>query len=116
MEPGITLATVLAIELAIFATTPFFLELRFFAPVLFFDLVFDFGLVIAAFFAITQSGTRSPNQIILKLNCITPGTRSASLGPILYSNLFNSDLDAATRWSGLSRRKGCNQTRFIWLG
>lgn len=71
LEPdGITLATVLAIELAIFATTPFF-ELRFLAPVVFFDLVFvalldfDFGLVVAAFFAITDSGTASPLQITL---------------------------------------------------
>lgn len=94
----------LTIELAIFATTPFFLELRFFAPVVFFDLVFvallvfDFGLVVAAFFAITDSGTASPNQIILKFNCITPGTRFASLGPIFSLNLFNSDLAAATRW------------------
>jgi len=69
-EPdGNTLATVLAIELAIFATTPF-LELRFFAFVVF-DLVFvallvlDFGLVVAAFFAITDSGTAFPLQIML---------------------------------------------------
>jgi len=65
LEPdGSTLATVLAIELAIFATTPF-LELRFFAPVVF-DLVFvallvlDFGLVVAAFLAITDPAMRSP--------------------------------------------------------
>ena len=71
LEPdGITLATVLAMELAIFATTPF-LELRFFAPVVFLDLVFvallvfDFGLGAAAFFAITDSGTSSPLQVTL---------------------------------------------------
>jgi hypothetical protein len=71
LEPdGITLATVLAIELAILATTPF-LRLRFFAPVVFFDLVFvallvlDFDLVVAAFFAITDSGTASSLQITL---------------------------------------------------
>jgi hypothetical protein len=70
LEPdGITLATVLAIELAIFATTPF-LELRFFDPAVF-DLVFDallvldFGLVVAAFFAITDTATPSPFQITL---------------------------------------------------
>jgi hypothetical protein len=64
LEPdGITLATVLAIELAIFATTPF-LELRFLALVLF-DLVFDalwgfvFGLVFAAVFAIADTPTLS---------------------------------------------------------
>lgn len=69
LEPdGITLATVLAMELAIFATTPF-LELRFFAPVVFLDLVFvallvfDFGLVVAAFLAIINFGTASPLQI-----------------------------------------------------
>jgi hypothetical protein len=68
---GITLATVLAIELAILATTPF-LAVRFLAPVVFFFafvfealLVLDFGLVVAAFFAITDSGTPSPIQIIL---------------------------------------------------
>lgn len=72
MEPeGITLATVLAIELAIFETTPF-LELRFFdPPVDFADLVFvalldlDFDLVVAAFFAITNSGTPCPLEITL---------------------------------------------------
>ena len=71
LEPdGITLATVLAMELAILATTPF-LDVRFFAPVVFFDLVFvallflDFDLVVAAFFAITDSGTASSLQIIL---------------------------------------------------
>jgi hypothetical protein len=68
LEPvGITLATVLTIELAIFATTPF-LALRFFVPVVF-DLVFDallvFGLVVAAFFAIDDSAMRSPLQITL---------------------------------------------------
>jgi hypothetical protein len=71
LEPdGITLATVLAIELAIFATTPF-LEPRLFAPAVFFDRVFvallvlDFDLVAAAFFAITDSGTASSLQITL---------------------------------------------------
>ncbi|PYJ12166.1 MAG: hypothetical protein DMF06_00435 [Verrucomicrobia bacterium] len=65
MEPeGITLATVLTMELAIFATTPF-LALRFFAVGAFlfvFEtlLVLDFGLVVAAFFAITDSPMRSP--------------------------------------------------------
>jgi hypothetical protein len=72
-EPdGITLATVLAMELAIFATTPF-LAVRFLAPVVVFFfafvfealLVLDFGLVVAAFFAITDSGTPSTIQIIL---------------------------------------------------
>jgi hypothetical protein len=65
LEPdGITLATVLAIELAILATTPF-LELRFFAPVVFFDLGcgFDldlvFAFVFAAFLAINDSATAS---------------------------------------------------------
>jgi hypothetical protein len=65
LEPvGITLATVLTIELAIFATTPF-LAVRFFAPVVF-DLafapllVFVFDLVVAAFFAINDSPMRSP--------------------------------------------------------
>jgi hypothetical protein len=65
-----TLATVLAIELAILATTPF-LELRFFAPVVFFDLdfvavlFFDFDLVVAAFLAIIDSGMASPLQITI---------------------------------------------------
>jgi hypothetical protein len=74
LEPdGITLATVLAMELAIFATTPF-LDLAFalgfalaFGFVCAFDalLVLDFGLVVAAFFAITDSAMRSPFQITL---------------------------------------------------
>jgi hypothetical protein len=66
LEPeGITLATVLAIELAIFATTPF-LDLLF-ALGFAFDalLVFDFGLVVAAFFAIADSPMRYPFQITL---------------------------------------------------
>jgi len=90
LEPdGITLATVLAIELAIFATTPF-LELRFFAPVVFFDLVFvallvfDFGLVAAAFFAITDSGTASPLQVTLILVSVGPFRR-----PPLRQNSLN---------------------------
>jgi hydrogenase/urease accessory protein HupE len=56
-EPdGITLATVLAIELAMVATTPF-LEVRFFAFVVVFDLLcalgaaLDLVLVVAFFFA-----------------------------------------------------------------
>jgi hypothetical protein len=68
-EPdGITLATVLAIELAIFATTPF-LGARFLAvfleAVVFFDLVCAFGaglefvFFFAAFFAITDTPTPS---------------------------------------------------------
>jgi hypothetical protein len=69
LEPdGSTLATVLAIELASVATTPFF-ELRFFVFVFdfvcafgaFFELVFvDF---FAAFLAISDSATPSPVQI-----------------------------------------------------
>lgn len=62
------MATVLTIELAIFATTPF-LELRFFAPAVFFDLVCGFDLVFAFVFAvvlaITDSDTASPLQITL---------------------------------------------------
>lgn len=77
LEPdGITLATVLAIELAILATTPF-LEPRFFDPVVFFGLVFvvlvfDFVFV-AAFFAITDSGTASLLQILLIRGCPEAG-------------------------------------------
>jgi hypothetical protein len=72
LEPdGITLATVLAIELAIFATTPF-LDLLFalgfafaFGAAFAFAvlLVFIFGLVVAAFFAIADSPTRYPFHI-----------------------------------------------------
>jgi hypothetical protein len=67
LEPdGSTLATVLAIELAIFATTPF-LDLAFaldfalafgFVCALGALLVFVLGLVVAAFFAIADSAMR----------------------------------------------------------
>ena len=71
-EPdGNTLATVLAIELASVATTPFF-ELRFFVV---FDFVRAFGAVldfvvaffVAAFLAISDSAMASALQIILIL-------------------------------------------------
>jgi hypothetical protein len=67
LEPdGITLLTVLAIELAIVATTPFF-ELRFFV----FDFVRAFGAALdlvfavffAAFLAMNDSATASPLQV-----------------------------------------------------
>jgi hypothetical protein len=78
LEPdGITLATVLAIELAIFATTPF-LDLAFalgfaLAATLAFGfvcalgalLVFVLDLVVAAFFAIADSAMRYRFQITL---------------------------------------------------
>ena len=69
MEPeGSTLATVLAIELAIVATTPFF-ELRFFDFVRAFGAVLGlvFAFFVAAFLAISDSGTASPLQITLIL-------------------------------------------------
>jgi len=87
LEPGITLATVLAIELAIVATTPF-LELRFFV----FDFVRAFGAVLVlvfavfftAFFAISESATASSFQITLipqtSLNILT---RLLSNSPIM---------------------------------
>ena len=63
LEPdGNTLATVLAIELAIFATTPFLAFARGFAfafvCALGALLVFVLGLVVAAFFAIADSAMR----------------------------------------------------------
>jgi hypothetical protein len=67
LEPeGSTLATVLAIELAIVATTPFF-ELRFFDFVRAFGavLVLVFAFFFAAFLAINDSATASPVQITL---------------------------------------------------
>jgi hypothetical protein len=74
LEPdGITLATVLTIELAIFATTPF-LDLAFalgfafafgFVCALGALLVFVRGLVVAAFFAIADSAISYPLQITL---------------------------------------------------
>jgi hypothetical protein len=85
---GITPATVLTIELAILATTPF-LELRFFAPVDFFDLVFDallvfdFGLVVAAFLAINDSATASSFQITLIRSWVSVDHRQHSLREIL---------------------------------
>ena len=72
MEPdGITLATVLAIELAIFATTPFF-ELRFFAFVRVFGAALDlvFAFCFAAFLAINDSATASLIQITLILSLL----------------------------------------------
>lgn len=72
LEPeGITLATVLTIELAIFATTPF-LELRFFAPVVFFDLVcgFDFDLGFAFVFAVVLAMTDSDTASLLQITLI----------------------------------------------
>ncbi len=81
LEPdGNTLATVLAIELAIFATTPF-LDLAFpLGFALAFDffcafgalLVFVLGLVVAAFFAIADSAMRYPLQITLNWKFIPP--------------------------------------------
>jgi hypothetical protein len=81
LEPeGSTLATVLAIELAIVATTPFF-ELRFFV----FDFVRVFGAVLdlvfavffAAFLAISDSATASLLQITLILvSLVRSGVRS----------------------------------------
>jgi hypothetical protein len=61
-EDGITLATALAIEPATLATTPFFLEERFFAFGLDFDLdVRAFGAVLDFdfFVAITDTPTAS---------------------------------------------------------
>jgi hypothetical protein len=76
---GITLATVLAIELAIFATTPLF-ELRFFV----FDFVCAFGAVLdlvvvfffAAFLAISDCATASSVLItLIPLRSSVPASR-----------------------------------------
>jgi hypothetical protein len=77
LEPdGITLATVLAIELAIFATTPFFV-LRFFVFVVVFDLVRVFGadldlvfvFFFAAFLAMSDSAMASRVQVTFNSHC-----------------------------------------------